>query len=247
MHHEAGGGAAPLDDMITDSRPGAAPAPAGAPSPADDLDAWIDRDVRLRIEARYLAPITALGRFEEILRDEGFLADPVGHPALFADHGVTHARDVAHQVLQVLDTVTGRLIPARTPDRLQWMKAYGVLLAFVHDIGMIDPSPEGRAVHPEAAAREVMGPGFDAILDALRAADPAGLARRVFATFADDTSARAALARDDRDGALPLEAKGAGRSPQRPAAPSGAHARRGRAAWILRLAHRIRPRDARAR
>jgi hypothetical protein len=189
MHDDAGGGAAPLDDMILDSRPGAAP----APSPADDLDAWIARDVRLRIEARYLAPITALGRFEEILRDDAFLADPVGHPALFADHGVTHARDVAHQVLQVLDTVTGRLIPARTPDRLQWMKAYGVLLAFVHDIGMIDPSPAGRAVHPEVAAREVMGPGFDAIMDGLWTSDPVGLARRVCAAFPDEASARAAF------------------------------------------------------
>ena len=58
--------------------------------------------------------------------------------ALYADHGVVHARDVARQLLQVLDIADGRLIPARTPDRLGWMKAYGVLLACLHDIGMID-------------------------------------------------------------------------------------------------------------
>jgi hypothetical protein len=165
---------------------------AGAAT-ADDLEPWVDREVRQAIETRYLAPITALGRFEEILRDAAFLADPVGHPALFADHGVTHARDVAQQVLQVLDAVAGRLIPARTPDRLRWMKGYGVLLALVHDIGMVDPSPEGRAVHPEVAAREVMGHGFDAILDALWAADPAGVARRVGAMFPDEPVARAAF------------------------------------------------------
>jgi hypothetical protein len=184
-----------LENLIVDRSGSAADARdrVRAADAAEDLDSFIARDVRLRIEARYLAPITALGRFEEILRDEGFLADPVGHPALFADHGVTHARDVAHQVLQVLDTVTGRLIPARTPERLLLMKAYGVLLAFVHDIGMIDPSPEGRAVHPEVAAREVMGPGFDAILDALWTSDPAGLAGHVRAAIPDEPSARAAL------------------------------------------------------
>jgi hypothetical protein len=181
-----------LDDVNLYRREGASDAspPGPGAAVADELDAWIDRGVRQAIEARYLAPITALGRFEEILRDQAFLADPVGHPALFADHGVTHARDVAQQVLQVLDSVTGRLIPARTPDRLLWMKGCGVLLALVHDIGMIDPSPEGRAVHPEVAAREVMGPGFDAILDALWSADPAGLARRVLAAFGDERAAR---------------------------------------------------------
>ena len=44
------------------------------------------------------------------------------------------------------------------------MKAYGVLVAFVHDIGMVDLSPVGRAMHPEFATQAVLGPEFDDIM-----------------------------------------------------------------------------------
>lgn len=158
-----------------------------------ELDGFIDPDIRQEIETRYLAPITARGRFDEILRDPAFLCDPVGHPALFADHGITHARDVAHQILHVLDAIHGRLIPERSPDRLGWMKAYGVLLALVHDIGMIDDSPEGRRAHPEVAARMLNEPGFDRTFEALLTADRRGIASRLRTAFGAESSARVAL------------------------------------------------------
>jgi hypothetical protein len=98
--------------------------------------------------------------------------------ALYADHGVVHARDVALMLLQVLDTANGRLIPTRAPDRLGWMKAYGVLLACLHDIGMADCSPVGRAIHPEFATHVVLGPELDCILRQLRD-DAGGIAARI--------------------------------------------------------------------
>jgi hypothetical protein len=159
----------------------------------DDLDRHIPRDVRRMIETRYLAPIGDAGSFEKILRDPGFLDNPVGHPALFADHGVTHARDVARQVLHVLDTVHGRLIPERSADRLGWMKAYGVLLAFMHDVGMIDTTEAGRESHPEVAAREVLAPGFDDVFAALWMADTHGLGGRILAQAGSEAAAKGVL------------------------------------------------------
>jgi hypothetical protein len=159
----------------------------------DELDRHIDRDVRQWIEARYLAPIGASNSFEEILKDADFLDKPAGHPALFADHGVPHARDVARQVLHVLDAVHGRLIPERSPDRLEWMKAYGVLLAFLHDIGMIDTTEAGRESHPEVAARAIVARGFDEPFAILRAADTHGLFGRILAQVGSEAAARRVL------------------------------------------------------
>ncbi len=143
------------------------------------VDDHVDRRVRLAIEQRYYERINALGNLAEILKDASFLANPVGHPALFADHGVAHARDVARQMLQVLDAAHGRLIPGRSAGRFAWMQAYGVLVALLHDIGMVDPSPMGRAMHPEYATQEVLGAGFDAVFAHICDADRGGLASRV--------------------------------------------------------------------
>ena len=143
------------------------------------LNSSLDPAIRLAIEQAHTARINAEGSLAAALADPRFLADPRTHVALYADHGVVHARDVALRLLQVLDTVNGRLISARNSNRLGWMKAYGVLLACVHDIGMVDASPTGRAMHPEYATQAVLGPGFDAILGRLRADDRAGLFARI--------------------------------------------------------------------
>jgi hypothetical protein len=144
----------------------------------DILDAYSERAVRMAIEATYYARINEQCSLEKAVQDPAFLENPSRHVALFADHGVVHVRDIARHLPQVLDTVNGRLIPARTPARLRWMKAYGVLLAYLHDIGMIDLSPAGRAMHPEFVTQEVLGPGFDALLEKMWHHDPSGFAAR---------------------------------------------------------------------
>jgi len=145
----------------------------------DVLDAFLDRNVRLAIEQAYYARITALGELAEILKDEIFIANPVGHAALFADHGPVHARDVACQTIEVIEAVHGTLIPARSPDRLAWMKAYGAFTAIAHDIGMVDSSPVGRIMHPEYATQEILSSAFDEIFAALWATDKGGIASRL--------------------------------------------------------------------
>jgi hypothetical protein len=159
------------------------PDPAARLAPARDggpaaLDAFLDPEVRRGIEETWSARINEQASLAAALADPSFLEAPSRHVALYADHGVVHARDVALMLLQVLDTADGRLIPARAPDRLGWMKAYGVLLACLHDIGMADCSAQGRAMHPEFATQVVLGPEFDGILRRLRD-DAGGVAARI--------------------------------------------------------------------
>jgi len=95
------------------------------------------------------------------------LANPLNHVAFFADHGVVHVRDVATHILPILDVINGVLVPARDALRQEFMKGYGVMLAYSHDIGMIDFSAFGRAMHPEFTAQEVFTPAFDKIVDTI--------------------------------------------------------------------------------
>ena len=169
-----------LDDSRTP--PGArqpSPAPAATVTQLDPLDAFVDPQIRLAIEQTYCARINQQCSLSEALKDPLFLEDPGKHVALYSDHGVVHARDVARQILEVLDTVHGALIPARDSHRLAWMKAYGVLIAYVHDIGMIDMSPVGRSMHPEYATQAVLGSGFDNIIGRLWSEDHGGFVARV--------------------------------------------------------------------
>ena len=133
-----------------------------------DLDRFMAEPLRAWIEARYYARVNAQAGFDLLIRDEQFweaAGTPVG---LFSDHGVVHVRDVAWQVVKALDTIAGLLIPARSADRLGgFMKSYGVLLAYLHDIGMVDFSAFGRAMHPEYAAQAVFTPEFDWFVDAV--------------------------------------------------------------------------------
>jgi hypothetical protein len=66
-------------------------------------------------------------------------------------------RDVAWQILQVLKAINGVLIPPRDQSRMEYfMVGYGVMVAYLHDIGMADLTEFGRAMHPEFAAQAVL-------------------------------------------------------------------------------------------
>jgi hypothetical protein len=130
----------------------------------DELNAYLCADVRREIEQRYYARVNSGARLEQLIHDPEFLRDPIRHAALWPDHGVVHVRDVARQILRVLDVAHGVLVPSRSYERFHFMKAYGVLLAYLHDIGMFDFSQVGRAMHPEYAAQAVLGSEFDDII-----------------------------------------------------------------------------------
>jgi hypothetical protein len=131
------------------------------------------------IEERYYERVNEHSTLKEALKDPTFLAAPSKHVALYSDHGVVHARDVAQEILKVLDSVHGVLIPRRDPERFAWMQAYGVIVSFVHDIGMVDLSAFGRFMHAERATQTILDPEFDDILEPLWTEDRAGISERL--------------------------------------------------------------------
>ncbi len=116
---------------------------------------------RSRIEAEYYGQISAQGALESVAFNAEFLRDPMSHVAFYPDHGIAHIRDVVKQIVHVIDTIHGVLIPVRPTVRLDFLRGYGVLLAYLHDIGMRDFSAFGRAMHPEFATQAVFRRDFD--------------------------------------------------------------------------------------
>lgn len=161
-----------------------------------DLDPYVSPDLRSVIEETYYAQINERGTLDQLTRDAHFLLDPGQHVGFFADHGVVHVRDVAVRVLDVLHRLHGVLLPPRPRSGLDFMRGYGVLTAYVHDVGMADFSPFGRTVHPEAAAQIVFDPSFDSILERIWAEDSSGVRTRILnvtAAGALDTNPKTVL------------------------------------------------------
>jgi len=128
-----------------------------------DLDRYLAAEIRATLEQRYYDRISAQARLEQVMLDPEFVHDAAKHTALWPDHGAVHVRDVACQI-KVLEAIHGVLMPARNLERFEFMKAYGVMVAYVHDIGMVDSSRRGRAMHPEFATQAVLSAEFDDIV-----------------------------------------------------------------------------------
>lgn len=125
------------------------------------LDKYLPEKIRHKIELDYYTKITEQARLEVIMRDPDFLQNPLDHITLLANHGIVHVRAVAMSVLNILNTMNGIHFPARLSNRLEFMKGYGVLVAFLHEIGMIDASIQGHDMHPEYSAQAIYGDLFD--------------------------------------------------------------------------------------
>ena len=132
-----------------------------------ELDNYLLPEIRSQIEQQYYAWINTQARLDHLADDPEFLTAPEKHVAFFSDHGVVHARDVAQQVLQVIKIINGLLIPARKSSRLTFMQGYGVMLAYLHDIGMVDFSAFGRTMHPEFAGQAVFKAEFDDLIQTI--------------------------------------------------------------------------------
>jgi hypothetical protein len=131
------------------------------------LDGLLDASVRRLIEQRFWEPIEANASLEVLRHDERFLAHPAEHPALFADHGVVHVRDIAASFLDLANTANGLLLPTRPPDRQTFLLAYGLLVTYLHDTGMFDPTSEGRRVHALFGAQLPFSTEMDDVIDLL--------------------------------------------------------------------------------
>ena len=124
-------------------------------------------DIRTLLEERFWRPIERSATIEA-LRESGAGIDDAAHdPFLFADHGVVHVRDIARGVISLAESANGLLLPLRPPERQRFLVAYGVTVTYLHDIGMVDPTPEGRRVHPAFAAHTAFGPELDDVVEHL--------------------------------------------------------------------------------
>ncbi len=117
---------------------------------------YLSASVREQIEQAYYGRVNEQAKLENLIHNLQLFQNVAGHPAFYSDHGVVHVRDVAKQILRVLQTINGVLIPPRSAQQMElFLYGYGVALAYLHDIGMSDLSPFGRAMHPEFAAQAV--------------------------------------------------------------------------------------------
>jgi len=137
-----------------------------------ELDAHLPRPVRRYLEEHLWRPIEAQATLEVLSDDPTFLADPGHHPAIFADHGVVHVRDVAIGLIRLLDTANGVLLPSRPSARQRFVEAVGVATAYLHDIGMVDMTPAGRRIHALFAAHAAFGSDVDPLVQHLLAPGP---------------------------------------------------------------------------
>jgi hypothetical protein len=137
-----------------------------------DLDNHLPRPLRTYLEERFWRPIEAQASLEVLAADPAFLADPGRHPAIFADHGVVHVRDVSIGLIKLLDTINGVLLPRRPPARQRFVQAIGVAMAYLHDIGMVDMTAPGRRVHALFAAHAAFGPDVTPLVEHLLAPGP---------------------------------------------------------------------------
>src|SRR3954454_3207312 len=114
-----------------------------APFPAS-IDDLLAAEIRSVLEERFWRSVEDGATLEALRDGRGALS---AHPALFADHGIVHARDIAARVIDLAATVDGVLLPGRPDDRRDFVVALAVLLAYVHDVGMHDARPSGRRLH----------------------------------------------------------------------------------------------------
>ena len=145
----------------------------------NQIDRYLSPQIRSKIEQRYLAEINRRATLDQVIGDPNFYQNTESFPQFYSDHGVVHHRDVALQILEVLELTHGLLIPNRNAERLEFMKGYGVILALLHDPGMADFSNYGRSIHPEAASQLIFSPGFDDLFETIWDENCAYLADRL--------------------------------------------------------------------
>ena len=131
------------------------------------LDDHLPRAVRTTLEESLWRPIETQATLEVLMEDPSFFEDPGRHPAMFADHGVVHVRDVASGVVALVDVVDGVLLAARPTGRRHLVQTWGVALAYLHDVGMVDLSPVGRRTHALYAAHVAFSADADPLVDHL--------------------------------------------------------------------------------
>src|SRR5262245_10458784 len=139
--------------------------------PSVAIDQYLPDDLREVLEDRFWQAIEEVSRLEAVWADPALASAPDRHPALFADHGIVHARDVAAGVLELAGVANGPLLPERPDDRQGFVVGLAILQAYIHDVGMTEPTSEGRRMHAVQAAQIPHSGKMDDVLARLWASD----------------------------------------------------------------------------
>ena len=125
-----------------------------------EVERVLPKKFRYFLENQFYKKISEKTRIEELYNDQEFWEDPLNHVAFYADHGVSHVRDVSNQCLQILDIAHGVLIPKRSEARYHLVEGILLMLAYLHDIGMLKISYFGRKTHAEFASHYIYSDDF---------------------------------------------------------------------------------------
>jgi hypothetical protein len=125
------------------------------------VDKYLSPTVRRHIEEMYYEKINQNAQLSVVINDPVFLAHPFKHVAFSTDHGIVHVRDIAMRVLVLIDELNGIHFPKRQPSRLGFMKGYGAMLSYVHDVGMIGVKSVEHDNHAEVSAEMMYNDFFD--------------------------------------------------------------------------------------
>jgi len=125
------------------------------------VDKYFSPTVRRNIEEKYYEKINVNAQLNNIVTDPVFLSHPFKHVAFSTDHGIVHVRDITARLLTLLDELNGVYFAKRLPSRLGFMKGYGAMLSYVHDVGMIDVKTVENDNHAALSAQMMYNDFFD--------------------------------------------------------------------------------------
>lgn len=125
------------------------------------VDKYFSSTVRRNIEEKYYEKINFNAQLNNIITDPVFLSHPFKHVAFSTDHGLVHVRDITLRVLKLMDELNGIYFTKRLPSRLGFMKGYGAMISYVHDVGMIDVKSVDQDNHAALSAQMVYNDFFD--------------------------------------------------------------------------------------
>ncbi len=125
------------------------------------VDKYFSPTVRRNIEEKYYEKINFNAQLNSIVNDPVFIAHPFKHIAFSTDHGVVHVRDITMRMMTLFDELNGVHFAKRLPSRLGFMKGYGAMISYAHDVGMVEVKNSDNDTHDALSAQMMYNDFFD--------------------------------------------------------------------------------------
>lgn len=144
-----------------------------------EIDPFVPPYLREIIDKKYYEKINKDLTLDKVIHDPEFLKSPLDHLALYTDHSVMHVQNVTQLLLKLIPKIHGVLIPLRNRLRLDFMRGYGCVLAYLHDIGMVNPTQFGRMIHAEYLPHAVYSEDFEPVFQLIWKNNIGGISWRI--------------------------------------------------------------------